>query len=71
MASEVDICNMALAHFGQDASIDAIDPPDGSAEAEHASRFYPMARDALLERHAWPFAVRFATLSAQTNDRSD
>ena len=36
MASEVDICNLALSHFGQDTKIDAIDPPDGSAEAEQS-----------------------------------
>ena len=33
MATETDISNLALSHFGQDASIDSIDPPDGSVEA--------------------------------------
>jgi hypothetical protein len=71
MASEVDICNLGLAHFGQDASIDSIDPPDTSAEAEHAARFYPIARDELLEMHPWSFAKKRATLAELINDRSD
>ena len=71
MASEVDICNLALSHFGQDTKIDAIDPPDGSAEADHAAIFYPLARDELLEMHAWTFASRRATLAELTNDRED
>lgn len=71
MASEVDIANLALAHFGQDASIDSIDPVDGSAEAEHAARFFPIARDELLEAHVWSFATRRETLAPLTNDRDD
>lgn len=71
MATEVDVANLALSHFGQDASIDSIDPPDGSIEAEHAQRFLPMVRDELLEAHPWRFAKRRATLSALTNDRTD
>ena len=71
MSSEVDICNLALSHFGQDASIDSIDPIDGSAEAEHAARFYPMARDELLEMHPWSWAKRRATLAELANDRTD
>ena len=71
MSSETDICNLALAHFGQDASIDSIDPPDGSAEAEHCARFYPIARDEVLESHTWGFAQYRATLAALTNDRED
>ena len=71
MASEVDISNLALAHFGQDASIDAISPPDGSVEAEHAARFLPIARDELLERGAWPFATTRETLAQLVNARTD
>lgn len=57
MASEVDICNLALSHLGQDANITAIDPLDGSFEADKAATFYPIARDELLEKHAWRFAT--------------
>ncbi len=63
MASEVDICNLALAHLGDRATIASIDPPEGSTQAEHCARFYPIARDTLLEMHAWRFATRRATLA--------
>mgnify|MGYP006921731695 CR=1 FL=1 len=71
MASEVDICNLALTHFGQGASIDAIDPPDGSAEADYCARFYPIARDEMLERQVFTFSTKRATLAELTNDRPD
>lgn len=58
MASVVDICNLALGHLGDTASVTSIDPPEGSAQAEHCARFYPIARDTLLEMHNWNFASR-------------
>lgn len=64
MASEVDVCNLALARLGDEATVASIDPPEGSAQAEHCARFYPIARDALLEMHPWKFAVRRETLAA-------
>lgn len=57
MASEIDICNLALARLGDNATVASIDPPEGSPQAEHCARFYPMARDSLLEMHAWGFAT--------------
>lgn len=63
MASAVDISNLAMSHLGQDAIIAAIDPPDGSIEAQHCATFYPIARDEMLERHAWGFARRRAQLA--------
>jgi len=63
VASVVDICNLALAHLGNEATVSSISPPDGSVEAMHCARFYPIARDALLEPHAWHFALRRATLN--------
>lgn len=65
MASEVDICNLALAHLGDEATVASIEPPEGSAQAEHCARFYPIARDALLEMHPWKFATRRAMLAPQ------
>lgn len=58
MASEIDICNLALGHLGDSATVTSINPPEGSVQAEHCGRFYPIARDALLERYAWSFATR-------------
>jgi len=62
VASVVDICNLALAHIAKPADVTAIDPPDGTAEADHCARFYPIARNELLERHDWRFATRRTTL---------
>ena len=63
MPSKIDICNLALAHLGDEATVSSIAPPEGSAQAEHCARFYPVARDALLEAHAWTFATTRAPLA--------
>jgi hypothetical protein len=63
MASVIDICNLALAHIGDRANVTSIDPPEGSAQAEHCARFYPMARDVLLNMHPWSFATKRAVLA--------
>jgi len=63
MSTEVDICNLALAHLGDTATVASIDPPEGSAQAEHCARFYPIARDTLLEMHPWGFATRRVQLA--------
>jgi hypothetical protein len=67
VASSVDICNLALAHLGDEALVSAIEPPDGSVQAMHCQRFYPIARDALLSMHPWGFATRRAALVAIVN----
>lgn len=58
MASVVDICNLALARLGDEATVSSIDPPEGSAQAEHCARFYPIARDSMLEAHQWTFCTK-------------
>ena len=63
MSTEVDICNLALAHLGDRATVASINPPEGSAQAEHCARFYPIARNALLEVHTWGFATTRAPLA--------
>lgn len=63
MPSVVDICNLALSHLGDSATVTSIDPPEGSAQAEHCARFYPLARDTLLEQHQWGFTTRRAALA--------
>lgn len=57
MPSVVDIANLALAHLGDEATVSSISPPEGSAQAEHVERFYPIARDTLLQSHPWAFAL--------------
>jgi hypothetical protein len=67
VSSEIDICNLALAHLGDTATVSSIDPPEGSAQAEHCARFYPIARDSLLEMHPWSFATKRALLALTTS----
>lgn len=62
MASVVEICNLALSHLGKSGVVTAINPPDGTREADYCKQFYPVARDELLERHDWRFATRRTTL---------
>ena len=66
MASEVDLCNLALGSLGDEATVAAISPPDGSAQAAHCSRFYPIARDAIQEMHPWGFCTKRASLALLT-----
>lgn len=67
MASEVDICNLALAHLGDTANITSINPPDQSMQAVQCARFYPIARDSLLEMYSWGFATKRALLPLTAN----
>lgn len=68
MASAVDICNEALSHIGADAVVTSISPPDGSVEAGHCARFYPIARRTAMEAHPWTFAKIRVALAEVTND---
>lgn len=70
MASEVDICNLALGHLGDAATVASLNPPEGSAQAEHCARFYPIARNSLLEMAPWGFATRRIALAAVDNPSS-
>lgn len=63
MSSEIDICNTALGYLGDDANVSSLSPPEGSAQAFYCARFYPIARDALLEMHPWSFATKRASLA--------
>lgn len=68
MASEVDISNLALSNIAEEANVQSISPPDASVAAEKCAQFYPIARDALLEMHAWSFnTVRAVLATLGTN----
>jgi hypothetical protein len=69
--SEVTICNLALSHLGDTAAVASIKPPDSSVQAQLCSRFYWVARNALLEMAAWGFATRRAVLAALVPQPSD
>lgn len=71
MSSEVDICNLALSHLGDDAEVAAITPPDGTVQSGHCARFYPIARAALLEMFPWTFATKRVAVSEVDNPSPD
>lgn len=57
MATEVDVCNLALAHFGQER-INALDETE-AASNENAAKclvFFAQAKGQLLARQPWSFS---------------
>lgn len=63
-ASDVVICNLALNLTGADALLSSINPPDGSVESGYCARYYPVARQELIETFPWTFAKTRVALSA-------
>lgn len=63
--SEVTICNLALGHLGDTANIASL--TERSVQAQLCARFYPIARDALLEMSTWGFATRRVKLALVAN----
>jgi len=68
MASDVDICNLALAHIADNANVSSIDPSDNSQQADWCVRFYPIARDQLLSIHTWSFNTKRIALALLDTD---
>lgn len=67
-SSKTDIWNLALSHIGDGDDVDQED--EQSVEGEQCRKFYPIARDMLLERHNWDFAIKTAQLAALEQDAS-
>lgn len=63
MATVVDICNIALSYLGDTGTVTSIDPPEGSPQADHCARFYPLALNRILTETAWTFATKRAKLN--------
>ena len=63
MASEVDICNLALQRLGA-KSISSL--TDDSTNARECNRVYEHARDSELRAHPWSFARKRASLAASS-----
>lgn len=68
MSNAVTICNLALSHLGDTATVASIQPPEGSVQAEHCARFYPQALRSLLALHHWGFATRYEPLQRVDRD---
>lgn len=60
MASEVEICNLALNSLGQ--TIPIANLTERSKEAKLCATHYPQVRDELLSMHPWPFARKAQAL---------
>jgi hypothetical protein len=68
MASDIDICNLALLRLGTRSSISSLS--ETSAEAAACAMLYPVVRDSLLTRHQWGFATRRVALADLGNPPS-
>lgn len=66
MASEVEICNLALALIGVSQSIAS--RSEGSSESRACDRWFDACRDQLLRGYDWPFAGRYVTLGLVGTD---
>lgn len=65
MASQVDICNLALGKLAQDKTISSLS--EQSKEARLFGRVWDLKRDEVLADAMWPFALTSVAL-AQAND---
>lgn len=66
MASEVQICNLALSHLGIGRRIASL--TEKTQEARACSLHFETARDATLRDFPWPFANKIATLQLIEED---
>ena len=62
MASETEICQLALAHIGDQYDIASL--TENSTEAEICNLVYEPTRDMMLRGHTWGFAKKYRTLVA-------
>ena len=70
MASEAEICNLALTHLGVGKEIQNLDT-DKSEEASACKRVYDTCRDTTLRDYPWPFATRVRELSLIEENPND
>lgn len=68
MSTAVSICNLALGHLGDGATVSSIEPPEASMQAEYCAQFYPIARNQMMELHDWNFATRRQAAAVLTTD---
>lgn len=64
MATDVEICNLALDNIGVTKKISSLN--DQTKEGLACKRWYAIMRDLVL-RAPWPFATSFAALSVRTD----
>lgn len=64
MASEVQICNLALLEFGE-LQITSLN--DNTKEGRACKVLYPLLRDELLYAHPWNFALKRADITPEVS----
>ena len=64
MASEVDICNLALNEVGESSIIDL---SEDSKAGRLCNQFYALTRDMILRSHPWNFAIKRVELAQLTD----
>lgn len=70
MASQTDICNLALSHIGISKEIANV-TTERTAEASACRRFYDIVRESVLKDYSWPFATKIAALNLVEEDPND
>ena len=65
MASEIEICNLALSRIGQTQPIASF--TEQSKAAEVCAQAYEFCRDLVLQDHMWPFATSWKVLAQMTD----
>lgn len=63
MASEVDICNLALTHIRSQPDVISINPAEGGVKAEQCALYFGKARRYVLRSHVWSFANTYRALA--------
>ena len=61
--AEIELANAALSIIGEPANVTALDPPNGTRQAELAAQFFKATRNEILQWNsmAWTFATRRVT----------
>ena len=62
-ATQLSVCQRALADIGTRSTITSVNPPDGSQEAFYCSLYYANVRDHILRAANWNFAKETSALS--------
>lgn len=70
MASETEICNLAISHLGIGKEIGNLET-ERSEEAAACRRFYEICRNTTLRDYNWPFATQFLDLALIEEDPTD
>lgn len=70
MASDTEICNLALSHLGVGKEIASLET-EKSQEASACRRFYDIALDATLRDYPWNFATKIEALGLVEEEPND